>query len=228
MNFSSMKNVLLKTVKRFRQYVHRAISLCNADNRKLSQCSLICNNCIGGFIYSDLQLKFNSPTINLQIPPADFCKFINNIDKYLSYELEEVLPPPIEEFKKLGGENINFPVGKLGDILIFFQHYKNFESAKCKWEERKQRINRDRMHFILVDTFCSLEEMKTFLSCPGKKLLITSNPAAAAIAPDQTVFMKNKPDNKFWFENDPMDTLGLPYYKIFDYAAWMLDKDIQK
>lgn len=147
MNFSSMKNVLLKTVKRFRRYVHRAISMCNADNRKLSQCSLICNNCIGGFIYSDLQLKFNSPTINLQIPPADFCKFINNIDKYLSYELEEVLPPPIEGFKKLGGENINFPVGKLGDILIFSNTTKILKA---------QNANGKNANSVLIAIECTL------------------------------------------------------------------------
>lgn len=218
------KNIIRKVVNRLRRYYQQVITILSFRKRRLSSCSIICNNCIGGFIYSDLQLKFNSPTINLQIKPSDFLKFIANLNEYLSYNVEEVASPPIEEFQKLGGETIDFPVGRIGDILIFFQHYQSFDFAKAKWNERKQRINHKRLYFILVDTGCSCDEIKAFFALPGKKLFITANPTAAAIAPDETVFMKTKPNDKSWFENDPDDELNRPYYKIIDYEAWLLQK----
>ena len=38
--------------------------------------SIFCNNCIGAFVAHDLGLPFNSPMVNLMIPPADFIDYI--------------------------------------------------------------------------------------------------------------------------------------------------------
>ncbi len=190
--------------------------------RRLAQYSIICNNCIGGNLYHYLQLQFKSPTINLQLAPADYIKLIRNLAYYSEIEPEEVAVPPIEKFRKLGGSTIDFPVGKLDDLTIFFQHYKSFEEAKAKWNERKARINYEKLCFIMVDTSCTKQEIEDFLSVPGKKLLVTDNPISASIMPQCTVFMKDKPENKYWFEEDSCDILKRPYYRKFDYAKWLL------
>ncbi len=146
--------------------------------------TLISNNCIAGFIHHDVRQKFNSPTINLQIAPCDYVKFVNNMDLYMSYELVEVKKPNLEGFKKLGGTEINFPVGKLGDIIIYFQHYKTFIDAKEKWEKRKKRIINDRIILLLVDTFCDKDIIDAYSNAPYKKIFLSNDS-------DKTGWLKN-------------------------------------
>ena len=101
--------------------------------------SIICNNCIGGVIYHSLGKKFLSPTINLYITPSDFVKFCSNLKYYLALELNEV------------STEFDYPVGRLGDILIYFKHYNNFSEAKEKWNERKLRINFNNIFIFMTD-----------------------------------------------------------------------------
>ena len=103
-----------------------------------SEISLISQNCIGGIIYHDANQRFLSPTVNLYILPKDFIKFVNNLDYYLS------LTPKVEMGK-------DYPIGTLGDIQINFMHYSSPEEAVEKWEERKQRINFDKIFVIMVE-----------------------------------------------------------------------------
>lgn len=44
--------------------------------------SIFCNNCIGAFVAHDYHLPFNSPTVNLMIPPTDFIEYIEHLEKY--------------------------------------------------------------------------------------------------------------------------------------------------
>lgn len=43
--------------------------------------SLITNNCTGGFIYHDLGLRFNSPTINLFFYKDHFFTFLEHLEE---------------------------------------------------------------------------------------------------------------------------------------------------
>lgn len=63
---------------------HKSRRLVNQDF------SLFCNNCTGGVILHDLSMRFNSPTINLNIQPKDFIKFVRNLRDYMRCELEEI------------------------------------------------------------------------------------------------------------------------------------------
>lgn len=45
--------------------------------------AIIANNCCGADICHTYGLRFNSPTVNLQILPCDFPKFCSNLDYYL-------------------------------------------------------------------------------------------------------------------------------------------------
>lgn len=101
--------------------------------------TLIASNCIGGIIYHELGVQFRSPTINLRINSDQFARFVLRMDDYLKQELKFV---PADE---------SCPVAMLGDIKIYFTHYKMAEDARWKWEERKGRIQRDNMFIALND-----------------------------------------------------------------------------
>ena len=61
----------------------------------------------------------------------------------------------------------------LGDIEIRFNHYKTFDEAVAKWEERKQRINWDNLFVLGIDgDNCSYETMRRFDMLPYENKVI--------------------------------------------------------
>lgn len=127
----------------------------------LSDVSLISMNCIGGILYHDCEQMFLSPTVNLYFTAPDFIKFINHLDTYLN-----MMPNVV-----MGDE---FPVGTLGDIKIYFMHFDTPEQACEKWEERKTRINRDKIFVIMVEKEGFDDEVfEAFQRIPYPKFLFT-------------------------------------------------------
>lgn len=102
--------------------------------------TILCSNCMGGIIYHLVSDKFLSPTVNLRIDSKEFFKFLNHMDYYMSLQ--------IDFYDDL---NISYPLGKLGDITIHFNHYHTKEEAVLKWEERKKRINWNNVYIITND-----------------------------------------------------------------------------
>ena len=111
--------------------------------RKLnnSDFSIVCSNCIGGFIYHRLGLKFLSPTINCFIEPGDFIKFCKNLEHYLSLNLEFVKSEK------------SYPVAKLDDVTVYFNHSKTEKDAENMWNKRKTRVNYDNIYVILYNRY---------------------------------------------------------------------------
>ncbi len=108
-----------------------------------SKVSIISYNCWGGLTYAYLHLRFNSPTINTRFENEEhYIKFVSDLDHYLSVE------PVFDgtEYEDAIGE---YPAGKIDDVRIRFVHYKSFKEAVRKWNERKQRINRDNIFLML-------------------------------------------------------------------------------
>ena len=105
--------------------------------------TILSNNCIAGYIYHELNMRFNSPTINLYIDKDVFMFWVKHLKEYIDADLIEIKE-----------EGINYPIGilrkeNLKDIRINFLHYKSFEEAKDKWIERYKRINYDNIYLIL-------------------------------------------------------------------------------
>lgn len=124
--------------------------------------TIIASNCNGGIIYHDLNLPFNSPTINLSMDTDDFIKLVSNLKYYLEQEIVE-----IED------KNYDFPCGMLEDIKIRFNHYKTFEEAVDKWNERKTRINWDNIYIMAIDgDNATYESVKKFDELPYKNKVI--------------------------------------------------------
>ena len=110
---------------------------------------------------SDLGVRFNSPTVNLSIPPEDYLKLLSDLPFYMRCELKEA-----HEM------DVPYPVGCLNDeIRIDFIHYKTFQEAKDKWEIRKKRIHYEKLFFMMTDRDgCTDAQMRLFdsLPCQGK------------------------------------------------------------
>lgn len=128
----------------------------------LSDVSLISMNCVGGIMYHDCESKFLSPTIDLYFSASDFIKFVNYLDLYLAETPRVVM-------------GTKFPVGVLGDIKLYFMHYDNTEEALKKWEERKARINKNRIFVIMVDrNGLSDKDFEDFKKIKYPKFLLTN------------------------------------------------------
>lgn len=74
--------------------------------------------------------NLKSPFVNLWLRPKDFIKLLSSLREYMGYDL-----------KFTTEEGIEYPVGLLKDIKIYFQHYKTEEEAKAKWNERAKRMD---------------------------------------------------------------------------------------
>lgn len=177
----------------------------------LRKATIISNNCIGCILLHDLCLRFDSPTVNLFFNSEDYIKFVENLEYYLSIPLEDV---------KIGDKG--YPVGQLGDIQIFFQHYKSITECIEKWESRKTRIDFDNIMLIFTDS-CGMTDdlLNRFLSFPYKKIVYVSKKKWCLS--DECIYVPGfedqgqVPDMTSW-----ADWLGHRYYeKYFDIVAWL-------
>lgn len=182
--------------------------------------SIISNNCIGGFLYKQYGSKFYSPTIGLQFSQEDFVKLCKNLEYYLNEELIESDDKMQDGFTKLGGGTIDFPVGKLADITIYFQHYPSFEEAKEKWNKRKNYIDENNLFFIFVGyDNTPLEVFEEYDKLPFKhKLLLTNE---KIINSNDTFAMHN--GNRRWLDKIN-HKFGIKYYEQFNFYKWFVER----
>ena len=129
--------------------------------------TIIASNCIGTFIYHDMKLPFLSPTINLSFDMNEYVCFLENMKWYLEQ--------PMVSYKD---DRYDYPCGMIGDVEIRFNHYKTFEDAAEKWNERKQRIDWENMFIIGIDgDGCTYDSIQKFDRLPYKnKVIFTCKP----------------------------------------------------
>lgn len=115
---------------------------------------LLSNNCWASMhFYQRFGLEYNIPVVGLYISDHDFIKFCNNLEYYLSLPIVFVSPetsPAYNEICRWGSksgkeEKIEFPVGMIGDITLWFMHYKSEQEAREKWYRRRARLNPDKV-----------------------------------------------------------------------------------
>ena len=149
-------------IKRIRNFARRFYNKSNAKKLKNKDFSVIASNCNGAFLLHDLGMRFNSPFVNLWMKPKDFIKFLSNIKHYLSIDMSFV-----EE------DGIDYPIGALDDVRIYFQHYHSPEEAKSKWYERAKRINFDNLFIMFTDRDnCSYEDLQAFDALPFENKVV--------------------------------------------------------
>ena len=172
--------------------------------------SLIASNCNGAFILHDLGLQFRSPFVNLWMKPKDFIKLLGDLKRYMEFPLA---------FTKEDG--IQYPVGLLDDVKIYFQHYDSEDEALQKWNERKSRINYDNLFVLFKENGrCTKEVLEAFDNLNYQnKIVFTHQPY-----PDikSSFYIRG-------FENDGKvgecylfmpDKPYMKYYDQFDYVKW--------
>lgn len=124
--------------------------------------TIISDNCWGGFIYKNLDLKFNTPFIGLFIFSEDYINLLKNLDNII-YKKLEFIDPNESKYKlelKNNGTLGKYPIGILNkDVEIHFLHYKNEDEAREKWEKRVKRINKDNLLIKFCDRDCCTEEL---------------------------------------------------------------------
>ena len=162
----------------------------------------------------DLNLPYNTPFVNLWMYPKHFLKFLSDMDYYLNLELEFI--------HKNG---INYPVGKLDDIEIYFQHYLTKEEAYIKWNKRKKRINKNNLFILMTDRDgCTKEDLLAFeqLKYLNKKVFthieypdIKSAVYIPGFEKENCVGMCYEYPNSRSFKRR---------YDVFDYISWLNKK----
>lgn len=192
------------------QMLRKRINKINRKKLKNKDFSLICSNCNGAFILHDLGMRFNSPTVNLWMKPDHFIRFLQDIQHYLKCDMTFIEEP-----------NVDYPIGVLDDIKIYFQHYQTKEEAKNKWIERSKRINFDNLFIMFSDRDgCTYQDLCDFEKLPYKnKVVFTHKPypefkTAHYIKgweKEECVGMCFEFKNKF---------SGKKHYDDFDYIKW--------
>ena len=172
--------------------------------------SLISSNCNGAFILHDLGLRFNSPFVNLWIKPKDFLKMLHNLKYYMSLD-------PVEVFE----EGINYPIGRLDDIKVYFMHYDSFGDALNKWNERKTRIDYDNLFILFIDKDgCTYDDLLEFDKLPyDKKVVFTNKPYPEIKSAFYIKGFENKNSVGDCYNFIPFG-FGKKYYDQFDYVGW--------
>ena len=126
---------------------HRRLRLNNKD------VSILANSCVGGFVYDYFGLPYNSPTVGLLIEDSDFVRFISDIEKYKSMDLQFINPSDskhrmlYENHPKWG-----WPIAMLDDIEIHFMHYRTKDEAATKWNRRISRLNLQNLIILFAET----------------------------------------------------------------------------
>ena len=209
-----MENYIKKVRNKLEQYFwthkHKRVKEDYIKRYHGNNPTIISCNCIGGIIYHELGLKFLSPTINLYMNCEDFIKFCENMEHYLSLEIVEYQ----------GDIEREYPLGMLGDLLLYFVHYNSLDEAREKWNSRKQRMNMDNIFIIANDRDgFNMDLLDRFSRLPYKnKKIFTHLPYENY---SDVVYLKG-------YENEPQIE-GLMYrtkgghYLIdqFDWVEWL-------
>ena len=169
--------------------------------------SIFSMNCFGGAISHMLGLSFLSPFVNMFFEEQDYLRFLREPRSYI----EEPLI-----FKGTAWEadlKFDYPIVTLGDVTIHMNHYKTFEAAVAKWNERKARIN---WYNLFVTAYTENEEfLEEFDALPyGRKVCFV--PFKSELDSAWYINPNTIPDLEFW---DIVNHFGFGnpfYYDTFD------------
>lgn len=181
--------------------------------------TIISQNCVGGYIYHQMEMKFLTPTINLYFFPKDFVDLVNHLHFFMERaDLTEDRKAPEP-----------FPVGILGDqdrhIRIYFNHDNDFNKAKSDWERRKHRINYNNIYIVGGDAYgqpYSKDDMETFdhIKFPHKVLLTGRKWSGI----NSCFAINNCSINEHlgqWWNLIPNNVRGSRYFEQWDYVKFL-------
>lgn len=144
-------------IREYKAYLRRKRA--RLQNRNFT---IISSNCVGAFMYRDLGLPYLSPTINLSVGMNEFVKMAGNLRWYMA-----------QEIVRIEDNTYGCPAGLLGDVVIKFVHYKSYDEAAEKWNERKRRINWDNLFLVGTERGdCNYEIIERFDRLPYQNKVV--------------------------------------------------------
>jgi uncharacterized protein (DUF1919 family) len=113
-----------------------------------------------------------------------------------------------------------YPVGVLDDIKIYFVHYKTKDEVVQKWNDRRRRVDFEKVCVIMTDRDGFNEEiLDRFLKLPYKKILFSAKDYARPEINYMPCFKKQTCVGGL---TAYYSFSGKRYYKkYFDYVKWL-------
>ena len=128
---------------------------------------------MGGVCAEYFNLPKNSPTVGSYFFAEDYIKLIQNLKYYLERDIEIINARDSRHSDILAELNqLDIPVGCLGDVEVVFLHYHDPIIAKEKWTRRVERINWNNL--IIKFSYmskCTDEHIREFQKISGVKKL---------------------------------------------------------
>ncbi|BBO82777.1 hypothetical protein DSCO28_33430 [Desulfosarcina ovata subsp. sediminis] len=128
--------------------------------------TIVASNCLGAKLYQELALPYQTPFVGLFLFAPCYIKLISNLSGYLNAGLSFVSRSRYHDNGYVKASKIEFkwPIGLLGnEVEIHFQHYRDEDEAREKWNRRIQRMNFDRLFFTFTDRdLCTREHLEDF------------------------------------------------------------------
>lgn len=151
----------------YNKYYPPQIIFRNKQRRRLKNKDfcLITGNCIAGYLYHQLGLPFNSPTINMMIYNQHLKKMVFNLEYFLSKSPTKIIDPDLP----------NVPSANIDDVILHFTHYKTAEDGIKTWEKRKKRIDLKNIYILFSDIDLTKEEIKELGNVKCKKILVMTS-----------------------------------------------------
>ncbi len=182
--------------------------------------TLVSNNCNGGVILKELGVKFNSQFINLNIEAKDYVEYLSHFDYYNSLDL-----------KFEDNASAKFPIGKLEDLTIEFVHYKSEEEARKKWDERKNRINKNNIFVIFTEQeSCNKQILEKFDALSFENKIVFTHKEYSDIK--SSIYLeeyKNNPKGVHMFLAFKSLYSKKRFYDVFNWVGWFNgEKDLSK
>ena len=198
-------------MSRINMLMRRYIDANNQKRLRNKEFSILSSNCNGACICHDLGVQFRSPFVNLWMSAADFITFLENPKEYLAAPLEFVRQ-----------KDVAYPVARLKDVTLYFEHYGSEQEAQEQWLRRTARIDWDNLFVLMTERDgCTPELLRRFDALPyTNKVVFTHVPYPELTS---AVYIPG-------FENE--DCLGVcsefvngysgrKWYDAFDYVSWL-------
>lgn len=151
-----MKKIIINLYK-------KTIGEINNKKIKNKNLTIISNNCWGGIFYRNNNLEYLSPTLGMFFMADEYIKFIYEMKKYISAEINFVSIEDSKYCEYLKMIKYDGLIAKILDLEICFLHYDSEVEAREKWNRRKERINWDNILFKFNDqNLCTYDNLKKF------------------------------------------------------------------
>ena len=151
-----MKKIIINLYK-------KTIGKINNKKIKNKNLTIISNNCWGGIFYRNNNLEYLSPTLGMFFMADEYIKFIYEMKKYISAEINFISIEDSKYCEYLKMIKYDGLIAKILDLEICFLHYDSEVEAREKWNRRKERINWDNILFKFNDqNLCTYDNLKKF------------------------------------------------------------------